>query len=34
MAGWGGIRACGDTIEKWQAPDDGSINVLNMLSTE
>jgi len=26
--------ACGDTIEKSQAPDDGCINVRNMLSTE
>ena len=25
---------CGDTIEKSQAPDDGFINVRNMLSTE
>ena len=25
---------CGDTIEKSQAPDDGYVNVLNMLSTE
>jgi len=25
---------CGDTIEKPQAPDDGPINVRNMLSTE
>ena len=25
---------CGDTIEKSQAPDDGSINVRNMLSIE
>jgi len=25
---------CGDTIEKSQAPDDGCINVRNMLSTE
>jgi len=25
---------CGDTIEKSQAPDDGRINVRNMLSTE
>jgi len=41
--GWGGIRVagfsllhdqCGDTIEKSQAPDDGYINVRNMLSTE
>jgi len=24
---------CGDTIENSQAPDDGSINVRNMLST-
>ena len=40
--GWGGIRVagcfsgacCGDTIEKSQAPDDGCINVRNMLSTE
>jgi len=44
--GWGGIRVagsscatrthdqCGDTIEKSQAPDDGFINVRNMLSIE
>ena len=44
--GWGGIRVagfslphgyhnqCGDTIEKSQAPDDGCINVRNMLSIE
>ena len=25
---------CGDTIEKSQAPDDGCINVRNMLSVE
>jgi len=25
---------CGDTTEKWQAPDDGCINVRNMLSIE
>ena len=25
---------CGDTIEKSQAPDDGCINVRNLLSTE
>ena len=25
---------CGDTIEKSQAPDDGCINVRNVLSTE
>jgi len=25
---------CGDTIEESQAPDDGFINVRNMLSTE
>jgi len=25
---------CGDTIEKLQAPDDGCINVRNMLSIE
>jgi len=25
---------CGDTIEKWQDPDDGCINVRNMLSIE
>jgi len=25
---------CGDTIEKSQAPDNGCINVRNMLSTE
>ena len=25
---------CGDTIEKSQAPDDGSINVRNMLNIE
>jgi len=25
---------CGDTIEKSQAPDDGCINVCNMLSIE
>jgi len=39
---WGGIRVagfrthdqCGDTIEKSQAPDDGCINVRNMLSIE
>jgi len=43
---WGGIRVagfsietrthdqCGDTIEKSQAPDDGRINVRNMLSIE
>jgi len=39
---WGGIRVietrthneCGDTIEKSQAPDDGYINVRNMLSIE
>ena len=30
---WGGIRG-GDTIEKSQAPDDGYINVRNMLSIE
>jgi len=40
--GWGDIRVagietrtldqCGDTIEKSQAPDDGCINVRNMLS--
>jgi hypothetical protein len=44
MLGWGGIRVagfillhgyrCGDTIEKSQAPDDGCINVRNMLSIE
>jgi len=27
-------QQCGDTIEKSQAPDDGCINVRNMLSTE
>ena len=39
--GWGGIRVaglshdqCGDTTEKSQAPDDGCINVRNMLSIE
>jgi len=35
--GWSGIRVadqCGDTIEKSQAPDDGCINVRNMLSIE
>jgi len=36
--GWGGIRVagfkCGDTIEKSQDPDDGCINVRNMLSIE
>ena len=43
--GWGGIRyytllhdathdQCGDTTEKSQAPDDGCINVRNMLSIE
>jgi len=40
--GWGGIRVagrrthnqCGDSIEKSQAPDDGCINVRNMLSIE
>ena len=25
---------CGDTVEKLQAPDDGCINVRNMLSIE
>jgi hypothetical protein len=30
--GWGGIRD--ETIEKSQAPDDGCINVRNMLSIE
>jgi len=25
---------CGNTIEKYQAPDDGCINVRNMLSIE
>jgi hypothetical protein len=25
---------CGDTTEKWQAPDDGCINIRNMLSIE
>ena len=37
--GWGGIHVmlrthdqCGDKIEKSQAPDDGCINVRNMLS--
>jgi len=28
------LDQCGDTIEKWQAPDDGCINVRNMLSIE
>ena len=28
------IDQCGDTIEKSQAPDDGCINVRNMLSIE
>ena len=28
------VILCGDTIEKSQAPDDGCINVRNMLSTE
>jgi len=42
--GWGGIGVadietrthdqCNDTIEKSQAPDDGCINVRNMLSIE
>jgi len=43
--GWGGIlvagcytdttpNQCGDTIEKSQAPDDGCINVRNILSIE
>ena len=37
--GWDGIRVagfsqCGDTTEKSQAPDDGCINVRNMLSIE
>jgi len=42
--GWGGIRVAGwscasacytdTTTEKSQAPDDGCINVRNMLSTE
>jgi len=42
--GWGGSRLkpatriphdqCGDTIEKSQAPDDGCINVRNMLNIE
>jgi len=27
-------RQCGDTIEKSQTPDDGRINVRNMLSIE
>ena len=36
MAGWGGIRVAGFSlkIEKSQAPDDGCINVQNMLSVE
>jgi len=29
-----GLYPCGDTIEKSQAPDDGRINVRNMLSIE
>ena len=36
--GWGGIRVvgyqCRDTIDKSQAPDDGCVNVRNMLSIE
>ena len=36
--GWGGIPRthdqCSDTIEKSQAPDDGCVNVRNMLSIE
>ena len=40
--GWGGIRVagsrthdqCDDTIEKSQAPDDGCINVRNILNIE
>ena len=28
------LDQCGDTIEKLQAPDDGCINVRNMLSIE
>jgi len=28
------ISICGDTIEKSQAPDDGCINVRNMLNIE
>ena len=37
--GWGGIETrthnqCDDTIEKSRAPDDGCINVRNMLSIE
>ena len=36
--GWGGIRVagcqCGDTVEESQAPDDGCINIRNMLSIE
>jgi len=31
--GWGGIQ-CGNTTEKSQAPDDGCINVRNMLNIE
>ena len=27
-------QQCGDTIEKSQAPDDGCINIRNMLSIE
>ena len=45
LLGWGGIRVAGcslqhgynrngDKIEKSQAPDDGCINVRNMLSIE
>jgi len=37
VAGWGGIRVAGfsgDKVKKSQAPDDGFINVRNMLSTE
>ena len=44
VAGWGGIRVagfsfrtrnqCGDTTEKSQAPEDGFINIRNMLSIE
>jgi len=35
VAGWGGIRVAGwSTTEKSQAPDDGCINVRNMLNIE
>jgi len=34
VAGWGLLLQCGDTTEKSQAPDDGCINVWNMLSIE